>query len=1592
MPTPDVPYIEGIVDFANSPRCKKTAMIDFKVDLPTTNMSCIVCSDDDATKRCSTLLPSITGSAKSNVNFIKYEYIAESATGEPKMRVLEFRGNIQDVYATLELVKYKPEPRQNHWLLKSRYVSASTAKKMPFEKMKIGLYLQNPATSGTLALVSEIRQIMNIKDVNNAPTLKNPTDTYSKPQLCLSDPLVTRQDCHFGQFFRFEDTFQTLKIVGVQVSDTDLLESCTFNFPVCNKIDCSVATLMGSTGLNTRVALNVYQDFRSALGFGSYLPAVNNAIQVLEYRVELQELAGTKTSTILNYNTQHSGNLEYITVTVSDQGNTGAQGVSEIATTKIPVTIVAVNDDPVIVSETLEYGLSEDTFSDLGGNVILDIDLEETTVSSLADMDWLEAAENVNLVNQITLTVSVTRGTLYSKYLRNIQLNMTKKNAYMTVLPYRANFPNADFCYFLREEKLGTASFSKHGAGSFRSVCSLVNIGTDKCPTGNEADCLCDSVYSALSCQPILLVLNRSRPAHASWRQATISHVASRERTCGGIPIMKPPNNFSFAKDCSDCLSGKPCKTCASKNLLKCEMFDMKYMTGPNFWDPAIDKERYNGEGLLMDARWGSDAGMYPEHCSNGKKDDGTSQGFNYQKNPDIDTPIYRNYSETGVDKGGECWPSLPARACRCCANILQTCTQNSDCKLFWDFASDESPCGCSPGAPFMPSVGNAFAAPAVCGPYRSITGEAEAALHKTKVVGTPCTYAGPGAEICRASMYVADGTNSIDRIERLGKGLDGSNLISIFGPLPDVNRFLLNLVYRAALNYNRLYRTPKEERDPTTFSITKDDIDQLVIVADDNGNSGGALRDVRRATKMINMRIEAVNDFPEIDAPLLVRAVEDVRYYFGPDKLPTAGQTWPIIQCPEPEPRVAIYGTLSYKCLPVQIMDPDFLDYGSDVKPYLLTMYADHGSLFLDEKFLQTAMLRQQNQPVPKGEKSICDGDAQVCQKSPAQDECCKCNSFLPGCNIRFHQSGAAWWLQNKQRPRGLHNLDGPEWNVGNQFLAIEGTFSEINRALLGLSYLSHPNFNTRSGVTEKITIEIDDQGNMGANYFTTRHLKAKKEITVVVDSVNDPPQVGRLLPVITMEPGITSLDAPISVPSLVLFPIDVSLNVRDQCFVMDVTSAEYARLCSPMPLDMFEKDKIVEQSYRRYIDIDENTMFEIRPDVLWIEDVDSDEALDMVLPAPWGRRYDCTGESVAQAFKDRGCFCGKPCRCDGLECECGEPSICFDNMTPNPGELIVELSVGVGSGYLSLYPPPGRSFIDGITFLTNRTLDSVEDCVQSKESKKLMSQDYFSLDVCVKPCPDKVACMRNQSRLILRVFRKSIQEAISKGYLIYSSTEDGNGAGGGPDNIHIYVSDQGMTSDSYLSNIALVKQAARANLPVRIVAVNDAPVIEYPKGLSQYNKADRCIHDIFMNNPNNCNFAQDKLLPRPPAASATDSAQTSGQYTSMFIHDWDADDVAYGNITLTMRIGKRNAGRFQFLRDGARLITKDLSYLQFKDDQNLRVLALSGARRSINAALAFLRYNSDPTFLGLLSSFSFTLSTFPRLGLLHVKYSIFR
>lgn len=231
---------------------------------------------------------------------------------------------------TLALVRYKPEPYQNNWRLKSRYLSAPTAQKAPYEKMLVQLWVEDPtgfgevAKPGDLVMVSEVTQMLHIADVNNRPVLANPADTYRKSPVC-SDPLATLGECHFGQFYRLEDTFKSLSIAGVIATDIDLWETCSYNFPECTKVDVNVVTHKGSTGLNTRVGLNVYQNLRSELGFGSYLAEVNAAIQVLFYQVELQELAGTPASTVYNYNTQHSEQVEYIDVILSDQGSTGAQ-------------------------------------------------------------------------------------------------------------------------------------------------------------------------------------------------------------------------------------------------------------------------------------------------------------------------------------------------------------------------------------------------------------------------------------------------------------------------------------------------------------------------------------------------------------------------------------------------------------------------------------------------------------------------------------------------------------------------------------------------------------------------------------------------------------------------------------------------------------------------------------------------------------------------------------------------------------------------------------------------------------------------------------------------------------------------------------------------------------------------------------------------------------------------------------------------------------------------------------------------------------------------------------------------------------------
>ena len=101
--------VEGVV--AADTICKKTPMLDLNAAPPSEDQECVVC-DDASEHKCSDLLPMLTQLQK-NVNYVKYEYKAETATSA-KERVLVFRGQYTDVYATLGIVKYKPEKNQNY--------------------------------------------------------------------------------------------------------------------------------------------------------------------------------------------------------------------------------------------------------------------------------------------------------------------------------------------------------------------------------------------------------------------------------------------------------------------------------------------------------------------------------------------------------------------------------------------------------------------------------------------------------------------------------------------------------------------------------------------------------------------------------------------------------------------------------------------------------------------------------------------------------------------------------------------------------------------------------------------------------------------------------------------------------------------------------------------------------------------------------------------------------------------------------------------------------------------------------------------------------------------------------------------------------------------------------------------------------------------------------------------------------------------------------------------------------------------------------------------------------------------------------------
>mmetsp|Transcript_58524 Transcript_58524/g.122278 ORF Transcript_58524/g.122278 Transcript_58524/m.122278 type:complete len:2330 (-) Transcript_58524:792-7781(-) len=1127
----------------------------------------------------------------------------------------------------------------------------------------------------------------------------------------------------------------------------------------------------------------------------------NTAVKTIYYQVELTELLTT--SAVRYFNTQTGGASELVTVLVSDQGASGASGVAETDSLSIGVTVVAVNNPPVIGIDVIEYQPPEDTAFTFNSNspiTITDVDIADVVNSSLLRLNWTGLVENQLNRNQLYLSATVRYGALRMGYRRGLRLVSTDKSFLVTI----SGRSRHDVCR-LRSIYRDAALLTRYGGGErllppFQDVCTKSNLGSSLCPSGTEGGCLCvlaeaDCAQTATGQGGIVLFLEAGGPLLDPWRLALTEAVRHSDMTCGGLPYFPAPNAFT---------QGQPCERdadCAA--LVVC----------------------------------------------------------------------------------------TPGVTCACCANISAVCSRNADCDRF----EAGSLCGCTEGG-----LG-------YCGPYCSrATGCTTALLKLTRtVVGVNCTFTAPwplpgeepfwfaftepAVRTCRSAAYTALGSGLEAYLDVISENQVGSSTVAVIGDIVDVDRAVQMMQYTTVSNYNRLYRLPPDQRDPLTFDIEADSVDNLVLTANDLGNSGGQVHDPRQVVTTVQLRVSAVNDPPVAHGPFTIAAAEDTPYVFSAES-----------------------GGL-------YVSDPDSSDYGFDERIFTINMSSINGRLFLNEEFLSS--------------------------------------EDVSGNRIRYK----SWVGEKRQEARGLHSLGGPIFgegcqfktqcadgrlftssdtkfgfyasllygmvysppgdreedavgcgfcpeNAGNKFLSITGTFEDVNQALSLVTYLPDPNFNTRTGTNrENIVFNVTDNGAIG-NDITAPSLYNSLTIVVTVESVNDRPIIGRRITGLRNQRTYSSS----AVASKLISDVQVVGINRSEfpvCSTLRPSGEEYFDRCGPQ--------------VRQYIDIDEDTPFFILPDVLWIHDVDANEALNMASP----RRYCCAQNLVSGGE----CYCGQPCLCLSTLCQCDVPNVCSGStqVLSSPGQVLVNMSVV--NGMLSFYPPPGRSLfqMDRLEFLT---------VVNGK----------------IVPCPNQISCMRNVSWIAMQTDLKSLQQGIEQMFLTYQGLPNFFGK----DFITIWVSDQGFTDSCY--NESLV---ATAILDIRVVALNNPPVVVYPSSVFSYQQGGVCYVDYMK-------FRLQNGLATGCANSTEYNIPPRSTGAGLQFFDVDMFATPYGNLTLMMTIGLQgpqhaNAGNFFLMKI---LKAGDVWYEMFRNSIGLRTFVIQGTLPDLNTLMSSLRYNADHEYTGYL------------------------
>ena len=1387
-------------------------------------------------------------------------------TDNPRFVGMEFVGTYQAVYAAMKNLYYKAKSNQNTRSLRSRIYNPEGSRDQPFEEMFSVVSVNEACMNNDNFLVlGNFTQLLHIVDMNDPPTVTDPSSQFILPFDCVA--ASTEDKCHFGQFYADEDSSGAVQISGIQIDDIDVKEKCPYDSPECSEIDVNVRAAHGTVALNTRSRLNFYENVREARGFTSFLTPANSAVKVVFYRVENVENLGP-TSKVLNFNTQNSGNKETIKVIVSDQGLTGAAEQAKKVQIIIDVTIIAINDAPVITLEAVEYSVVEDVPFILTGLSVEDQDIDEEIDSSLARLTWMNDVANQQNLNQMQFSVKVIHGILKLNIASRLRLVDTAEYSFFTIEAFRFGH---DTCrlkgIYDDSTKLIAAATATEGVAAgnpgrySQGICAYVNIGQPDCPTGKETLCSCRLIDS--TCREdgtiTLYVNNTALPfsnyyllngtalpfsdspsdnlgrrvedpvSRLRWFEILGEAISQQDKTCGGMPWYPAPNDFSY---------GLPCQTDADCT-----------------------------------------ANVF-EACT------------------------------LGVN-------------CTCCANASHVCSTDNDCSKF----DKGSSCGCMLGGP----------ASGQCGPYCTnaelTTGCTTEYLNlyknspdAPKFYGRRCTFrapfsiskvqgaTNPSIRECLPGAYGVEGSDAKRIVDLVTTESVGSKRITFMGHLADVQNALKAVSYVTDVNYNRLYRPPVEERDEKTFDITVDHLDILDLKADDRGNSGGKSRDVKIVSHQAKIRVSAVNDRPKANGPFQVLVKEDIPFHFS-----------------------AATDTALY------VSDPDYEDYGFKQRVFTVNLTCTNGRLYLNEEFLQTpgvANNRISFRFWGSGQEkrglhyeTKLDAEPKYGEKCQMKPQCSDGSDLKsedkPWGFSRTEQHGVVY--SPVTRGGAVEGCGVCPADTGNKFISIQGVFDDINQALSFVTYLPDPHFNTRSlDMTKKppapnaetIDFQVDDNGGIG-NDQTAPSLRHRLQIWVEVESVNDRPIIGRRLERTRMkDPYDGGLTLPLKVLDTAILDMNKTLDAF--CASLPPAGAQYTSICAPASLDPEGPLHLG----RQFIDIDEDGEFYITSDILWIEDVDSDEAAEMESP----RRFCCDPQGLA------GCKCGSPCECNNAPCGCKIPDVC-DETQVTPSQLKVHFSVE--HGVLQFYPPPGRDFFpeSDLRFLTNDTLTAMHEGGTTVR------------------CEDQKRCMVNTSQINMEGKKEFIQKGLKWMFLTYKPKPNYYG----PDQLKVWVSDMGYTDECYNASLT-----ASETINIRVVGVNDPPVVFKPKDVSVYPRGSRCFnsfHDhpslnsILGLNPECENNQNNSMI--PPADTGA----------PVQFSDVDIDDKEYGNLTVRIQIGTdeiehKNAGSFTLVE------TNEFSrnWLELYRDSRTGLITLNMLAKidEMNKLMNKLRYDADPIYLG--------------------------